>query len=332
MTGLETGTSYFDVMDVRHAERDLDRFRDAGLDAVLHTFSERDREYFERTKADLVAASHDRDFTVYVNPWAVGGVFGGEAYSGLVAREPSVRQRLASGERVPAACFNDPDFREYVRGWTRDAVDIGADVLFWDEPHWYNVDWFREYAADDWSCRCEHCRERYRERFDEPMPVTETEAVTRFREESLLDFLDEMMALGHERGAENAVCLMPKKTADYGFSDWSRVATNDHLDVLATDPYWEAFGESNDPESFVAEFGETVSSLAADNDLRSQLWVQGFDLEAGAAADVRAATRAALDVGVDSLFTWGYDGCRTISGIAADEPDAVWDAFLDELP
>ena len=329
----ETGTSYFGVHDPEHAKRDLDRFRESGLGAVLHTFSERARTYHRENVRDIVDASHDRGFTVYVNPWSVGGVFGGEEFSNFVAEHPDARQRLNTGDRAPAACFNHPAFREFVREWTRDAAGLGADVLFWDEPHWYNAGWVDDYPDDAWSCRCEHCRERYRDRYDGPMPATETERVSAFREASLLDFLDEVMALTHDEGAENAVCLMPRQTADYGLRDWSELAASDHLDRLATDPYWEAFGESNDPEAFVSEFGREVTDLADEYGLRSQLWIQGFALDDGSAPDdVRAATRTALDADPDSVFLWGYDGCRTVSEIACAEPMAVWDAYLSTLP
>nr|WP_245800122.1 hypothetical protein [Haladaptatus litoreus] len=332
MSDIETGTSYFGVQDPEHAATDLNRFREVGLNAVLHTFSERDRAFYRETMADIVTASNDRGLTTYVNPWGVGGVFGGEEFSRFVARNPNSRQMLNTGERVPAACFNDPAFRKFMREWTRDAARLGADVLFWDEPHWHNVHWYGDDHSDDvWCCRCDHCRERYRARYDEPMPVTETDRVSTVRERSMVEFLDEMMAVSHEEGAENAVCLLPSQSADHGTRDWAQVAESEYLDVLATDPYW-AHAQDADAGEYVARFGERLVTVADDHDLRNQLWIQGFGLEGESATDdVRTATRTALDL-ADSVFMWGYDGCRTISEIACEEPMAVWSAYLDELP
>jgi len=329
---MERGTSYFGVRDPRHAARDLDRFRDRGLDAVLHTFSERDRRYYQETMADLVAASRDRNQRVYVNPWGVGRVFGGEALSEFVGRHPDSRQRLSTGDRVPSACFNDPTFREFVREWTRDAVDIGADVVFWDEPHWYVPSWHDESVSDEaWSCRCGACRRRFESHTGDPMPDAETDRVVRFREDSLLEFLEEMMELVRELGAENAVCLLPGDSADHGLTDWERLAASDHLDVFATDPYWAAFDEELAP--FVREHTDRVVELADEYGLESQIWIQGFALSGDDAPEqVRRATRIAVEGGVDSVFTWGWDACRVISSIAADDPDAVWEAYLDALP
>ena len=329
---MERGTSYFGVRDPRHAERDLDRFRDEGLDAVLHTFSERDQRYYQETMADLVAASHDRGQRAYVNPWGVGRVFGGEALSEFIGRHPESRQQLSTGDRVAAACFNDPTFREFVRVWTRDAVGLGADVVFWDEPHWFVPDWDADPLPDGaWTCRCDACRARFEDEYGEPMPATETDRVVEFQEDSLFDFLDEMMELVREEGAENAVCLLPGDSSEHGLTDWERLAASDHIDVFATDPYWAAFDEELEP--FVGEYTERVVALADEHDLESQIWIQGFALpEDGAVEQVRRATRIAVEGGVDSVFMWGWDACRVISSIGTDDHDAVWNAYLDELP
>ncbi|UPM42969.1 hypothetical protein [Halocatena salina] len=335
-SGIETGTSYFGVRDRRHVERDLDRFVESGLNAVLHTFSEADREYYQDTMARIVTASHDRDLTVYVNPWAVGRVFGGEALSEFIGRHPDQCQVMSTGDRVGAACFNAPRFRSFMREWTRDAADLGADVLFWDEPHWYIPAWHDtrdQFPENAWSCRCTHCRTAYREQFDEPMPVVPTERIERFREQSLLSFLTEMMEVANDRGARNAVCLLPSEDSDHGLRNWSDLAEHPLLDVLSTDPYWAVHGNET-PAEFVGYFADMVASLARTHNIDSQIWIQGFRLEGGenATEAVRTATRTAIDSGVDSVFMWGYDACRSISSIACERPDAVWSAYLEELP
>lgn len=330
---MERGTSYFGVRDPLHAERDLDRFRDRELDAVLHTFSERDQRYYRETMADLVAASHDRDQRVYVNPWGVGRVFGGEALSEFIGKNPESRQTLSTGDRVAAACFNDSTFREFVREWTRDAVDLGADVIFWDEPHWFVAAWDDDPVPDGaWTCRCDACRKRFEDEYGEPMPETETDRVVQFQEDSLFDFLDEMMALVREKGAENAVCLLPGDSSEHGLTDWERLAASDHIDVFATDPYWAAFDEELEP--FVGEYTERVVGLADEHDLESQIWIQGFALpdDPGTPEQVRRATCIAVEGGVDSVFMWGWDACRVISSIGTTDHDAVWNAYLDALP
>ena len=336
MGDTEFGTSYFGVRNRRHAIEDLEAFAADGLNAVLHTFSEEDQLYYQGTMEDIVTESTDRDYTVYANPWSVGRVFGGEALSEFVGRHPEARQTLSNGRQVTAACFNHPEFREFMREWTRDAVSLGVDVLFWDEPHWFIPEWHEgthgaSFEEGVWGCRCEHCRERFEDEYGHEMPREETEAVRQFKADQLLAFLEEMMALTREEGAENAVCLLPAADADHGLEDWGPLARSDHLDVLATDPYWDVFPHADDPETFVGEWAETVAERADEHDLRSQIWIQGFRLGAGKTEEVRIATRTAVESGVDSVFMWGYEACQSISSIACEEPEAVWEAYLDEV-
>ncbi|WP_135536167.1 hypothetical protein [Halostella pelagica] len=330
---VETGTSYFGVRSESHVREDLDRFRERGLDAVLHTFSERDREYYQETMADIVSASHERGFRVYVNPWGVGRVFGGEALSEFIGRHPEACQQLSTGQRLPAACFNHPEFREYMREWSRDAVATGADVVFWDEPHWYIPEWHGdEIPQGAWTCRCSACQDRYEQEYGEEMPAERTDSVDEFREESLLDFFEEMTGVVAAEGAENAVCVLPSDDWDHGLSDWDRLAGLEALDVFATDPYWAI--HDHDCAEFVADSTARVTDLADRHDLESQIWVQGFRLddEAATVEDVATATRAALDGDADSVFMWGYDACESISSIACEDPEAVWESYLMALP
>jgi len=164
------------------------------------------------------------------------------------------------------------------------------------------------------------------------MPATETDSVVAFREDSLIEFLEEMMSLVRSEGARNALCLLPGAHPDHGLSDWERLAGSEYLDVFATDPYWA--GHDVEPATYVRENAERVATLAETYDLTSQIWIQGFDLDDDPAtiADVRTATRIVRESGVDSVFMWGWDGCRVISDIACEDPEAVWAAYLDELP
>ncbi|WP_135855086.1 hypothetical protein [Halorussus salinus] len=332
MTRPECGTSYFGVRDPEHVRTDLERLQDQGLNAVLHTFSERDQLYYHETMSEIVDASHELGFDVYVNPWGVGRVFGGEALSEFIGRNPEACQVLSSGDRIPAACFNNPEFREFMRDWTQDAVNIGADVVFWDEPHWFIPGWHEEsYPDDARACYCDACRQQYKHQYGAELSNGDPDDVAAFREESLLDFLQEMMAIVREGGSENAVCLLPGSGHESGIDDWERLARADNLDVFATDPYW--FGHGEDAKEFVGEYTEKVTSLAADYGLRSQIWIQGFKLDDDPATitEVRTATETALEGGVDSVFMWGWDGCRIISDIACDNPAQVWEAYLDTL-
>jgi hypothetical protein len=127
--------------------------------------------------------------------------------------------------------------------------------------------------------------------------------------------------------------LLPSEDAEHGLRDWDQIAERDPLDIIVTDPYWDIFDHADSAEEFVSYFTEKVVSLADEYDLESQIWIQGFVLDGDQETieEVRTATREAVDGGVDSVFMWGYDACRTVSSIACEDPEAVWDAYLDEL-
>ena len=80
------GVSYFGVRSPKHAISDMQSIKAAGFNAVLHTWSEEDQQYYYDTMKEIVDRSAELGLTVYVNPWGVGRVFGGEAYSELTAR------------------------------------------------------------------------------------------------------------------------------------------------------------------------------------------------------------------------------------------------------
>jgi hypothetical protein len=330
---MERGASYFGVRDLKHVERDLDRFKDEGLNAILHTYSERDREFYDNTMKDIVAASKERGFTTYINPWGVGKVFGGEAFSEFLAKHPEAKQRIVGGPREHAACFNHPEFQGFMQEWTESAVELNPDVVFWDEPHWILPDWFDADQPDDaWVCRCDHCKDHYYKQYDRPMPVSEDKTVREFRENSLLKFLEKQMSIVDEAGVDNAVCLVPVSDSDHGIADWERLVASEHIDLISTDPYWDLFADG-DVEEFVRESVDRVTDLAETDGIRSQIWIQGFGLDDRDKTyqHIQTATRCAVDGNVDSVFMWSADGCRSMSSIACENPSRTWETYLNAL-
>src|SRR5688572_13529408 len=132
---METGVSYYGSRILRHVQADLEDIAEHGCTYIVHTFSESDLSSYRGTMAEIVKATHAAGLRAWFDPWGVGGVFGGESPSLYVARFPSHQQVLSTGERVPAACPNRPEFRAMLRLWIDAAIEAGADVLFWDEPH-----------------------------------------------------------------------------------------------------------------------------------------------------------------------------------------------------
>ena len=53
------GVSYFGVRSPRHALSDIKDIKEAGFNAILHTWSEEDQQYYYGTMKEIVDASAD---------------------------------------------------------------------------------------------------------------------------------------------------------------------------------------------------------------------------------------------------------------------------------
>ena len=95
---MVTGFSYFGVYNPEYAKIDIARMKEDGANAVLITLAEEDVEFYLDTKKELVRLAHKVGLLVYMNPWSLGGVFGGESYSGFLVRNPGEMQIDSRGE------------------------------------------------------------------------------------------------------------------------------------------------------------------------------------------------------------------------------------------
>jgi N-acetylmuramic acid 6-phosphate etherase len=320
-----SGCSYFGVRIVRHVRRDMVDLAARGYTGVLHTFSENDLAYYRGAFAEIVAASHDVGLTVQVSPWGLGRTFGGEAESRWAAFHPEECQVLDDGRRVAAACLNSPAYRAFCMEWAAAALDAGVDAIFWDEPAWV-VPW--HVGVDDqarWTCRCDHCRER----FGGPLPAELTPDMRVFREASVIDFLREAVAGVAARGGANTICLLPATEGAQGISDWDAVASLPGLTTFATDPYWKHWGEPAGP--FVRRFARLLRETCERHAVGAQLWVPSFGLTRDEIPELEAAIDAARDEGIDDLWTWGYEACGHMSHLATPDAALVWEAVSAAL-
>ncbi len=320
-----TGAAYFGVRIPRHAERDLEDLARRGFTGVLHTFSENDLEYYRDTMARIVGASHALGLEVQMNPWGVGRTFGGEAESRFVMRNLDACQVLDDGRRVGAACLNHPRYRTFLKEWADAALEAGADLVFWDEPHWVVPLHVGVDEPGRWGCCCEVCRER----FGTDFPRELTDEVLAFREASMVDFLGELTGHVRARGGRNTICLLPAVEGAYGIADWDAVASLPGVDVFATDPYWM----DNDGEAapFVRRFADLLGATCARHDVSSELWVPTFRLTAADIPDLEAAVAEARAAGVERLWVWGYEGCAHMSHLATPDSGEVWERLCDVL-
>src|SRR5918995_4860218 len=313
------GCSYFGVRIVRHVVGDLEDLVRRGFTGVLHTFSENDLAYYRDTMREIVDVSHALGLEVQMNPWGLGRTFGGEAESRFVTMNLDACQVLDDGRRVGAACLNHPRYRSFCTDWADAALEAGADLVFWDEPHWVVPG---HVGIDDrtrWGCCCDVCRER----FGRDFPAQLDDEVLAFREASLVGFLAELTSHVRGQGGRNTICLLPAVEGAHGVRDWDAVASLPGLDVFATDPYWKGFGEEAEP--FVRRFASLVVETSERHGVTPELWLPSFALTGDDLDDFERALGAAREAGASRIWVWGYEGCAHMTHLATPDSPDVWE-------
>jgi hypothetical protein len=320
---MKTGVAYHDVRDLRHVREDLRDMVDHHCTFVVHTFSESDLAFYTRTMKDIVAASKDAGLEVYIDPWAVGGIFGGEAFSRFVAENLADRQVLADGTSVPSACMNSPKFRSFMKIWIETAADIGSDIAFWDEPHFHMVDWYEEGAGPlQWACCCPTCRKLFEEKCGRPLPADMDADVVAFREETVVGFFSELCDHAKRCGLKNALCVLPEEDPRRGVSNWNALAQLPSLDIFGTDPYWAVRGLPLEP--YVRDSARKARGLCEKYGLELQMWVLAFMIEEGREDEVMRAAEIFYEEGVRNIAAWSYGGGGWMY-TRSENADKVWE-------
>ena len=324
---MELGISYFDSRFLDHFLRDLKNIKEAGCTYIVHTFSEADMNFNKENVAEIVKATKEAGLKAHVDPWGVAGIFGGETYSWFIARNLDARQVTSDGRNVAHACLNNPKLIDFMKQWIDSAGDVGADAIFWDEPHFYVPGWFGvTEPMDSWGCRCEVCMKMFNEQFGEQMPEKQTPEVIEFKHNSLINFLTEMCAYTAKKDIENTVCMLPNaQVRESGL--WEKIASIKHLSGFGTDPYW-INQKKNDPEfnlaGYMKPFCSKVKSVADQHSLRGHIWIQNFSIPKGWENDIAQAVKIVFEEGIEDIAAWCYYGAKGMSSLKADNPELVW--------
>jgi hypothetical protein len=324
---METGVSYYGNRILHHVRADLADIAEHGCTYVVHTFDETDLLLSRGTMDAIVKATQAAGLRAWLDPWAFGGVFGGEPLSLYAARFPSHQQVLSTGESVPAACPNRPEFRAALRLWVDAAIETGADVLFWDTPH-FSLANQRDgltRPADAWACHCVACQYLYRERYGEELPRLFDSGVRAFRQERILDFLADMTGYAASHGATNALCLSAMADDHQDGLPFRAAAALPNVQIFGCAPYW--LRTHLTVEEHVGQQTARVVEISRYLNKPAQIWVHGFGLPEGREEQVATAIEIAAAGGAEYIAAWGYPPCERLSPSASARPDVVWETI-----
>jgi hypothetical protein len=351
---VEAGVSYFSSRDLRHAKADLDEMVAAGCSYVVHCVTETDLLYHRQAVAGIIAATKEAGLEAWVDPWGLTGIFSGETLSRFLVDHPEALQLRSDGVRSPAACPNHPETRRFLLDWVSFVAEAGAEVTFWDEPHFDIPLWHGDWSGA-WACRCVHCQERFRAFAGGPVPERMDDQVRAFRERSLIDLLAELSAASRKLGMRNCLCLLPvdpagaglpelaerqtqrlrrrmeqaggdpadpDPAASVGIRDWEAAASIPNLDVFGTDPYW--LFQRADPEQYVRAYTRRTVDTAKRRGIKDvQIWVQAFSVPEGQEDDLALGLRTAVDEGATHVAAWSFRATETMS-IRCARPEVAW--------
>lgn len=316
----QLGVSYYGNRFLKHAKRDLADISEC-CTYVVHTCSERDLYFHKSALANIFEETRKRGMRVWVDPWGVGGVFGGESFSKFLLDHRRSWQFLSTGEAVHGACLNDPVFRGFVKEWVVSVKELGAQVIFWDEPHIYVT--LELELSKIYSCACPTCKGMYMKKYGEQMPKYRNKKVHAFRVETMKNFLQEVMRFAKKKKLINALTI-------YAFEGileydrlWNMAGSLEEVDIFGCDPYWRWHRNYN-PGKRVSHFAEKVVKTCWEYDKEPHLWIQGMKFPKGTEKEISEAVLAAADAGVHNMAAWSYDGGELLDPVLSDNSQKVW--------
>jgi len=316
---MKIGISYFGVRNPEWVRKDMKTIKEAGFNCVLHTFAEEDLQYYPQTMKEIIALSKEEDLKVYVNPWGVGRVFGGEAYSELAARNSEMAQASLEGKPLVAACPNSLAFRNYISEWIEAVCKCDIETVFWDEPHFY----FEKGKPELYTCGCKVCSQKYKEQTGEEIPKIPNETFKAFKQRSLISFLSFATEQVHKLGKRNSICLLPP-WFPAGLENWDEVANLPFVDEIGSDPYWEKGDSLEKVQKIYGETSEKIANLAKKHEKEAQIWIKNYHIEAGTEHFAKEATEIAFRAGIKNIFAWSYLGSRYMDCLRSENPELVW--------
>ena len=255
-----------------------------------------------------------------MNPWGLGRTFGGEAESRFVTMNPDACQVLDDGRRVAAACLNHPRYRAFCAEWADAALEAGADLVFWDEPHWVVPE---HVGVDDptrWSCTVRRLSRALRPRLPggprrrgARLPRGVARRLPRRAHRARACARRPQHGLPAPRGRGRARrARLGRRRRRFRASTSSR-------------PIPTGRASTRRPaRSFAASRSSSSRRRPATVSPRSS----GCPRSASRAADIpdlEDAVSAARAAGVERVWVWGYEACAHMSHLATPDSLEVWE-------
>jgi hypothetical protein len=326
---MNFGCSFFGCRYPEHLKQELLYLKSVKFNTILFTFSENDYFFYFDTIKEMVGIAKSLDFTVYINPWGVLGIFGGEAFSKWLLDNTDIWQTDNNNNKVPHACINHPKTLDLLNLWLKKSLMTDADYLFWDEPHFYFKDFQNKTGI--WGCTCEICRDKFSSIYKYPFPTEINSDLSEFRSRSICSFLKKLCITVKESNKKNNICLLPTEdTLMGGLSVWEEIIPlKNYIDILSTDPYWQRKNENVD--EYVGYYSKKLKKLAEKINCKSELWIQAYKIIGNRENEIVNAVNFSKINNFNSTMFWSYKGGYPMSALQSDDFKKTWKTIIQTI-
>ena len=108
---------------------------------------------------------------------------------------------------------------------------------------------------------------------------------------------------------------------------WRAAASLPGVRYFGTTAFWLFYGiPDTDMEEYLSLWARRTLEATAGTHAEPMGWVQAFGVPAGRELEVERAVEILRDSRVTTIAVWSYLACVAMSGLAPDDPAAVWAA------
>lgn len=322
---MKTGVSYYGNIFLNHFKRDLKKIV-SFCDFIVFTFSEEDLKFHKNSFKRIIDVTKKENIEIWIDPWGVGGVFGGEAFSEFLIYNRNSLQILSSGIEIPMACLNNPSFLNYFQKWIDKAAEFNPDYIFFDEPHIF-ID--RKLENDGiFSCFCNFCQNEFSNLFNETMPQKFNQKIRAFQIKTIINFLTKISLYSKSKNLKTAITIYAIEDPDYE-KFWEEVAKIQSLDVFGCDPYWRM--REIRSFDFVERFIKKTQDTSKKYSKKSLIWIQAMNFPQKTESEIIKVIEILKRYEIDFVAAWSYDGGEILDNVKSDNPQKIQKILKNEF-
>ncbi|MBN2456374.1 MAG: hypothetical protein JXB29_07575 [Sedimentisphaerales bacterium] len=317
---MRIGVSYIPSHQPNYLEADMKYLKEIGCTDVLFALQENHFQWLNGAVRFGPKIAKDNGLRPTAVIWGYANTTGGGRSSKVMLENPDMWRcgedgmPYSSGYPDPRMCFNNPKAVSLYTEYVRRCWNNGFEGILIDEP-----------SPQD--CFCTRCRRKFAEVFGKNLVEDKnSEDYKSFQQNTVIEFVSASCASikGVNEKMETSLCMMPCDKPLF-----EKMATIEHLDVFATDPYWLRPVNELSFEDAI-EVTRYAKSLAKNNNKSFQLYLGCFGISAGLEEKIFSGSKILIQKSEpDSVITWSLRGGIGLADPEeCDRPEIAWDQIV----